>query len=169
MMCTTVYLLLAKPGKRLTEDHYFMRSKTLHRDEDMLQDTLKAKVVTFFPAIVCIVLGRSLGTRLTQSESIDTAVSVMLVWVCVVLQISYYSPSLLSHFKTMDTNNSGKVSSHLLQVNKLPLSHPPYLSLSTSNFQHFQTVAYDTVFIFTLCMGCLIYMYYIASSRAPHI
>ena len=71
MMCTTVYLLLAKPGKRLTEDHYFMRSKTLHRDEDMLQDTLKAKVATFFPAIVCIVLGRSLGTRLTQSESID--------------------------------------------------------------------------------------------------
>ena len=149
MMCTTVYLLLAKPGKRLTEDHYFMRSKTLHRDEDMLQDALKAKVATFFPAIVCIVLGRSLGTRLTQSESIDTAMSVILVWVCV-LQISYYSPSLLSHFKTMDTNNSGKVSSHLLQVNKLPLSHPPYLSLSTSNFQHSQPVAYDTVFIFTL-------------------
>ena len=72
MMCTTVYLLLAKPGKRLTEDHYFMRSKTLHRDEDMLQDALKAKVATFFPAIVCIVLGRSLGSRLTQSESIDT-------------------------------------------------------------------------------------------------
>ena len=54
LMCTTIYLLLAKPGKRLTEDHYFMRSKTLHRDEDMLQDALRAKVATFFLAIGCI-------------------------------------------------------------------------------------------------------------------
>ena len=57
-MCVFMCIVspLAKPGKRLTEDHYFMRSKTLHRDEDMLQDTLRAKVATFFPAIVCIVL-----------------------------------------------------------------------------------------------------------------
>ena len=130
-----------------------MRSKTLHRDEDMLQDALKAKVATFFPAIVCIVLGRSLGTRLTQSESIDTAMSVILVWVCV-LQISYYSPSLLSHFKTMDTNNSGKVSSHLLQVNKLPLSHLP-----SSTYEQLSILPNSCLWycIHLHTLGCLIY------------
>ena len=67
-MCVLIYTVspLVKPGKRLTEDHYFMRSKTLHRDEDMLQDTLRAKVPSFFPNIVLYVTeaGRDVGMRL---------------------------------------------------------------------------------------------------------
>lgn len=31
-------------AKSLSEDHFFLRSKTLHRDEDMLVNTLTAKV-----------------------------------------------------------------------------------------------------------------------------
>lgn len=104
------------------------------------------------------------------------------VCVCVVLQISYYSPSLLSHFKTMDTSNSGKVSSHLLQVNELPLSHLPSSTLSptffhsltyllphVSNFQHSQTVAYVAMNIASSHCGLSNVPCYIASSQAPHI
>ena len=79
---------LAKPGKRLTEDHYFMRSKTLHRDEDMLQDTLRAKVASFFPNIVCIVLyvtgaweGRGNETKGSYTYS-DTPMSVIDTGMC---------------------------------------------------------------------------------------
>ena len=37
-------LTLADTVKALSDDHFFLRSKTLHRDEDMLVNTLIAKV-----------------------------------------------------------------------------------------------------------------------------
>eukprot|EP00731_Ephydatia_muelleri_P029707 Em0021g230a len=38
-------------AKSLSEDHFFLRSKTLHRDEDMLVNTLTAKMATHVPVL----------------------------------------------------------------------------------------------------------------------
>ena len=38
-------IVAAIPGQRKrTDDHFFMRSRKLHRDEDMLEDGLRSKV-----------------------------------------------------------------------------------------------------------------------------
>lgn len=67
----------AVPGQRKrTEDHFFMRSRKLHRDEDMIEDALRSKL-----------------------------------WL--------YSTSLLRHFKSHDTNNSGLIhNSHFKEIIK---------------------------------------------------
>jgi len=43
----------ALPGQRKrTEDHFFMRSRKLHRDEDMVEDALRSKVGIHIPTYI---------------------------------------------------------------------------------------------------------------------
>lgn len=39
-------------GKKMTEDHYFMRSKTLHRDEDMTLELLRSRLVYYHSSLL---------------------------------------------------------------------------------------------------------------------
>ena len=39
-------------SKKLTEDHYFMRSKTLHRDEDMVLESLRSRLVYYHSTLL---------------------------------------------------------------------------------------------------------------------
>ena len=49
---------LSSPGspahcsKKLTDDHYFMRSKTLHRDEDMILESLRSRLVYYHSTLL---------------------------------------------------------------------------------------------------------------------
>jgi Ca2+-binding EF-hand superfamily protein len=38
-------------GKRWTEDHCYQRSRTLHREEDMIEQTLKAKLTYYYSSV----------------------------------------------------------------------------------------------------------------------
>ena len=54
LSCTS----LSSPGspahcsKKLTDDHYFMRSKTLHRDEDMILESLRSRLVYYHSTLL---------------------------------------------------------------------------------------------------------------------
>jgi len=46
MKCFSYITAAAATGRiKRTDDHFFMRSRKLHRDEDMVEDTLRSKVV----------------------------------------------------------------------------------------------------------------------------
>ena len=82
----------AVPGQRKrTEDHFFMRSRKLHRDEDMVEDALRSKVRTLIQYIIIIFLH-------------------------ITFKLWLYSMSLLRHFKSHDINNSGVIHCNQFKV-----------------------------------------------------